>query len=499
MARENQGLQIALIILFMLTIILGVTTYVFCRQYIEADDSGRKLEGQLKDSDVAKQSIQDENNQLKKMILGTADAEEKKLEEITTQYNLDREKFAAGFDDQDKFYRPLVLRLYDTVSKKTGELTDANDALQALRDDYVKWKAEMTGQVTKHDDARLAAEDKLKNAVAAYDAARAQIDAGKEQIQKDAEKAREDAEKRLADLTTEKDNALTKVKTLETRVDQQGKALDDVTRPTMEVPDGKITWVDQRTGTVWIDLGRADALRQQTTFSVYPIDITNLAKGGKKASIEVTRIRGEHLAEARIVEDTVSDPIMIGDKIYTPVWSPGEQVRFALAGLMDIDGDGTSDRQTVQELIEMSGGKVDYWMDEKGNKNGEMTIHTRYLVVDSQALDVGGKSDKATATGADAEAQAKAKAAETQAGKYSSVMDEARGLGLKKITLGELLQQMGWKSPTRLVRYGREANPKDFRPRAPQGGIPVSTGRVTDLFQPRQTPPGKPAQRGGAY
>ena len=37
MARENQGLQVALIIFFMLTIILGVTTFIFFRQYEEAD------------------------------------------------------------------------------------------------------------------------------------------------------------------------------------------------------------------------------------------------------------------------------------------------------------------------------------------------------------------------------------------------------------------------------------------------------------------------------
>ncbi len=36
MARENQGLQIGLIIFVMLTIVLGVTTYLFFRQYEEA-------------------------------------------------------------------------------------------------------------------------------------------------------------------------------------------------------------------------------------------------------------------------------------------------------------------------------------------------------------------------------------------------------------------------------------------------------------------------------
>ena len=36
MARENQGLQIALIVFVMLTILLGVTTYLGFRQYNDA-------------------------------------------------------------------------------------------------------------------------------------------------------------------------------------------------------------------------------------------------------------------------------------------------------------------------------------------------------------------------------------------------------------------------------------------------------------------------------
>jgi len=490
MARENQGLQIALIILFMLTIILGVTTYVFCRQYIEADTSARKLDGQLKEKDTANQSIQDENNQLKKMILGVAGAEEKKLEEVTAQFNDDREKLAAGFDEQDKFYRPMLLRMHDMLNKKNGELTDSKDALQSLRDEYEKWKQEMAGQVKKHDDARLAAEDKLKTAVAAYDAARAQIDAGKQKIEKDWEAARDETDKRLKALEVERDTARADQAKTEIGRSQAVDELDKWKKETFDVPDGKIYWVDQRSGTVWINLGRADALRRQTTFSVYPMDVTNLAKATKKAGIEVTRIRDEHLAEARIVEDVVSDPIMIGDKIYTPAWNPGEAVRFALFGLMDMDNDGTGDLQRVKDLIEMSGGKVDYSIDEKGNKNGEMTINTRYYVVDSEALDVEvkEKSDEASA-----------KAAQAQAGKYSDAIDEARKVGLKRITLADLLQQMGWKSQTRVVRYGQEANPRDFRPRSPEGGTPVSRGTVTDLFQPRRTLPKEPAKRGGAY
>jgi hypothetical protein len=497
MARENQGLQIALIILFMLTIILGVTTYIFFRQYVEADDSARKLESLVQEKTAATQNIQGENNDLKKMILGTPDAEEKKLEEITAQFNEDREKFAAGFDDADKYYRPLAVRLYDLLNKKSAELTDANDALQKLQEGYDAWKQQMTAQVKTHETAQQAAEDNLKTKAAEYDANLDQIRAGKDQLQAKLAKAEEKAEKDQSALKAELDNARAEAKKLQTLADQQGEELDNVNRPTVDVPDGEIRWVDQRDGTVWINLGRADALRRQTTFSVYPIDITNLAQGGRKAGIEVTRIRGEHLAEARITEDVISDPIMIGDKIYTPVWSPGEQVRFALVGLMDIDGDGVSDLQTVKELIEMSGGKVDYWADDKGNKGGEITIHTRYLVVDSQAREFG--SGAAAGGQQSEEAKAKNKEAEAEATKYSEAIEKARRYGLKKITLGDLLQQMGWKSQTQVVHYGREANPKDFQPKPPEGIPRVSTGTVSDLFRPRRAPPGQPAPRGGAH
>ena len=39
-----------------------------------------------------------------------------------------------------------------------------------------------------------------------------------------------------------------------------------------EVADGKVTWVNQRSRTVWINLGSDDGLRRQTSFSVFSSD-----------------------------------------------------------------------------------------------------------------------------------------------------------------------------------------------------------------------------------
>ncbi len=497
MARENQGLHVALIILFMVTILLGVTTYIFCRQYIEADESATSLRKELNDKSAANTKIQGDYNGLKRLVLGTDDAAEKDSEDLSAQHKADMETFAGTLEPVQQFYRPALEQMYNLANQRGGELTDANDALQKLQDEYDAWKQQMTAQLAKAEAGRKAAEGKLAAANTAYQTVLAEIRAANDKFKAEQDTTREEIDARLKTLETERDDALTSAKTYRTQRDQLRGELEGIRKPTIDVPDGEIRSVDQRMGVVWINLGRADSLRRQTTFSVYPKDITNLAKAVKKASIEVTRIRGEHLAEAQIVEDAASDPIMTGDKIFTPAWSPGEQIGFALLGRMDVDGDGKGDMRAAKELIELSGGRVDYWRDEKGNESGDlntqMTIYTRYLVVDSEALVV---EPGEAGEGADGE---RAKAAQAEAERYSDVIQKARELGLENITLGELLQQMGWKRQTRLVLFGREADPRDFQPK-PASGVPrVSTGTVSDLFQPRPGPAGQPTRRGGAY
>ena len=51
MARENQGLQIALIIFVMLTIILGVTTYLFFRQLRRGRQQGHTSQADANDQE----------------------------------------------------------------------------------------------------------------------------------------------------------------------------------------------------------------------------------------------------------------------------------------------------------------------------------------------------------------------------------------------------------------------------------------------------------------
>ena len=82
MARENQGLQIALIVFVMLTLILGVTTYLFFRQYEEATLRETTKANQLTTATKLAADNESDVKELKRLIFGTA--KEGKADAITS-------------------------------------------------------------------------------------------------------------------------------------------------------------------------------------------------------------------------------------------------------------------------------------------------------------------------------------------------------------------------------------------------------------------------------
>jgi hypothetical protein len=229
------------------------------------------------------------------------------------------------------------------------------------------------------------------------------------------------------------------------------------------VADGRISWVNQN-GTVWINLGEADSLRRQITFSVFDTDQRDAAKAKKKGSIEVTRILGDHLAEARITQDDARNPILTSDQVYSQVWERGNKLHFALTGIIDLDGDGQSDLQLARDLIELNGGVVDSYIGEEGNVVGNMSVVTRYLVL--------------------GEYPEEARKTAVREG-WQSMNEEASDFGVEVITLDEFLNQMGYQTSDRAVELsggsqssGSETDSSDassaFRPRSP-GGVPLPT------------------------
>lgn len=149
---------------------------------------------------------------------------------------------------------------------------------------------------------------------------------------------------------------------------------------TKQTPDGKIVRSSAATKSVWIGIGSKHGTVPQLTFSVQPARFTGNPYLKPKAKLEVIRIEGPDLCEARIIESKLTDPIVAGDEVYNPAWDPGRTIKFALGGVLDIDHDGRDDRAIVRNMIVKSGGKVVAEVGADGVVQGAVNVETNYYV-----------------------------------------------------------------------------------------------------------------------
>ncbi len=452
-ARENQGLQIALIIFVILTIILIVTTWVAFRSYQDGQENIKSLTTKSKaDSDKAREAA-DESAGFKAII----DPKLDKLPAVQEAAAKDFEAHGKGIAEADRNYRNLIDRMAKELSEANTRATEAMAQAKGFEDKikadevaakaqfakYTETIATITGEMKAEHDKFVKARDEMVKA-------NAELTKKFDAKTKDFDKLQSESAARIGELTGEN----TKVKKLLTDINGEKLRKEKAN----EVPDGKITWVNQRSRTVWINLGSDDGLRRQTSFSVFGVDDANPVESDRKGKIEVTRLMDRHLAEARIVEDDLSNPLMPRDQIFSPVWEPGVAEHFALVGIMDIDGDGEDDREKIHDLISLNGGVIDEETDKNGKKTGQMTINTKYLVL-------GAEPKPGTTAEKDANIAS-----------WSDMQGEAQTLGVKMIRVKDFVDYMGYKGEDRTVNLGRKAKSTDFKARFPNGVQPTIPG-----------------------
>lgn len=462
MARENQGLQIGLIIFVMLTVVLGASTFWMYKQYDEASIKLKAGNEQLQAKETALKNAESDLSELKR-LMGAADTSKVAgADGLTSQYDQDMNTYAgATYADKGKGYRKALEYISGQLKIRNGELADA--------------KTEIEGWKRKYEAREAAKEPQVKQFQAEAKKAQDDLAAERDKFKADADKLTKDQADLAVQLQTarkENDAAVTKIEAslqekrreateLGKQLKDRNKVFEGLTKETFDVADGKILWVNQANHIVWINLGRADALTRQINFSVYEGRTADINKAVRKGSIEVTQLLGDHLAEARILDDGLTNPILPGDMINTPIWSPGEKRHFALAGFIDVDGDGKSDQALLRNLILLNGGLVDAEIDEKtGKPLGQITAATRYLV-QGDAPEGPGAADRIKA--------------------YSKLHADALTYGVQFVKVKDLLAQMGWKRttvmPTGMSPKSQVAPPKrsptnvetpgEFRPRHP--------------------------------
>lgn len=254
----------------------------------------------------------------------------------------------------------------------------------------------------------------------------------------------------------------------EQRIEGLNLDLENVRQVSFERADGYIISVDNTKQEVYINLGSADLLTDQLTFSVYIQNHNGIGRGIQdiKGAIQVTRILGPHQAMARITYDEIERPIVPGDPIFSPIWQPGISDQFAFVGIIDLDGDDVSDWDKLRERIEHAGSRIQLYVDDEGNlqpPGAGLTEQTKYLVVGKllDQTDYPGIEEMQTI------------AANMQRHHFeltSATLD----YGVRIITAKEFLTYVGYR-PLEYHWAPGERRPYDF-----QGGTPPPTAR--DLF-----------------
>lgn len=474
-SRQNQGLQILLIIFVMTSILLGGLVYMFATN---ADENFKKLQAEQQSSIKLKKRLdasqtlstllmswvgnaslseEQRQQQYQDLVAQKADPEVAEFAEAAEEYynfyNQDMFNFGADYTDP-KGWRTLPFYLLTTIKNKNAAIETAN--AQRLQ--------EVARLQTEVDSAQLAqrlAEEEREKAIAAKAQVEQALRAVETQIRGEqqnalamANTAREEQQVDNTTLTAARDEANDLAASRLVSIDQLAAKVDEYEREEFDVEDGRITRINHSLGIVYINLGSDDNLPRTQVFSVYGQDESTFNPTGKKGTIRILRIRDAHSAEAEILEQDLSNPFSTGDKIFSPVWKPGRTLKFALSGFIDFDGNGAYeaiDVQSMMTIIGENGGEVIAHVDPAtGELVGDIDALTNFVVSAGDALSGGDPVINKSISDS-----------------TRSLRDKARETGVEVINFEELLERYGYRSNQGIDRSGPGIENEEFAPRRP--------------------------------
>lgn len=481
--RENQGLQIACILLVMVTIVLAVSTYVLYRKSEESVNSAFAAEEEKKKALDLAAKERDRVRALKHFI-GFGDLTEADLDVARASFDEEMKQIEAEFRQDISLFGDT------TEAKNYRELPKFLDKSIRSRNEQVAKLAEREGSLIKErekieqdekqktdlalSEAKRRAEELLK-VQSTYDASRGQWEQQSTALRTQFTQRQTDFQAKIADAAKKSEELAKQIQVKQDLIEEQKRRLTDITEHKVEVPVGKVTFVNQRSRTVYINLGTADGLQRTVTFSVYDQKLTDISNAKPKASIEVKKTIDAHLSEAAIISDASNDPILPNDQIHSAAWRPGRQIEFAMAGFFDMNKDGKSDRNLVKNLVTANNGKIVCEVDDDGKMTGQLSLQTTYLLIGERPTEESGPD---AIKG------------------FTNMFQKAQELGIEIMVVGKFLDSIGYRGETGTKPLGRDARPDDFKPRAPEGARePASLNR--DTFKPRTPPPARGKQ--GAF
>ncbi|RMG37724.1 MAG: hypothetical protein D6725_08475 [Planctomycetota bacterium] len=493
-ANKPTAVHFALIFFVMAFLIAAVAAYMQTKAIAENEARWEKAQKDAQAAKKAQQDLDDQVQALKRVIgylsenVGYPNEEDGS---VLAQAKADLEKVP---NLTEKTYRAAVAQLLTDVQNLQKERDAVNtdklkehEELLALRSRHEQVNDQYKQQAQK-------AEKDLRDLIAKKEEEIRAKETQLRQLRDEYNRVTREMDELVDAHRKEKKRLEQQISFLNRQVDYLRARLDEATKISFEEPDGEITWVDSGTGMVWINLGSADNLPRRMTFSVYRKTHHGVARGKDdiKGAIEVTRIIDAHTAEARIMDNDIYDPIAKGDPIYTPLWNPGQRLRFAVVGLIDLDGDGEYDRQRFHDLLLAAGASLDNEVDDDGNRiryihfpdefvpwdesMPGLDVHTKFLIV-------GEIPDPSQAT-----RQEDIDRINRIIKHHKQMLEEARMQGTRVVSLSDFLAWMGYRPQRRLYIPGMTQRPYNLKAGAASAtvgeavGNRTSTGTVSGLF-----------------
>ncbi|TWU47203.1 hypothetical protein Poly51_50010 [Rubripirellula tenax] len=405
--------------------------------------------------------------QIDEMKTGTS--EDPVMQAIEEQFTKDMSYFGSEIEPQDRNYPRLPEYLVNAIRDRNINYANARSEATKIRTDA---EAEISNAEKSMDLAKQQAADANKKVTVLsteFDEDRARMNQEKEETRdklnttvQDFGRFRSKASEETKKLTQDNNRLIGTIET-------QKQQLNEIRNDQFETTQGEVRYVVRGGNVVTINLGSADALRPNVTFGVIDADDIRLKDAKVKATIQVTQIQGPHLALARVIATPeIKNPIIPGDKVYSPFWAPGRRVKIALAGDIDIDGDGRPDNEAMKGQIKAAGAEVVAEVSSSGVKTGTMDASIRFLVVGDD-LEVSDGSDVAGDNRDAVAAIGKAKA-------------EAIELGITTIPAWKLQSYLKTINDTLTTPLGSAVRGDDFPPE-PMKGRPRLPTDISEMYK----------------
>lgn len=147
--------------------------------------------------------------------------------------------------------------------------------------------------------------------------------------------------------------------------------------------DGRVVAIDEVNGTVDISSPATMGLRPGLVFRVYSGDDPTPLWSSTKGTLEVISSNAGRV-RARIRQESMRNPIIVGDGVATPLWSPGLPLDVVIVGFVRLDQDRQEDLEELVTIVERAGGRV----------SSNVEVSTTILVDAGRPVSRGGDSSR---------------------------------------------------------------------------------------------------------